>query len=303
MANFQSTAVKAYGYLMTFCCAVIMGTEAVLAQLCYAGGFSVITILAVRYVMAAAIFVAVARIKKLDFTIPKAERKIVLLLGMMTVFGITVLFLAFALLPAALAILFLYAYPSLTALVAKLFFHQKLNKISIIALAFSAIGLVMLYWTSAAGLSVLGVVLALLAALNQSFKLNILEKHLPNLNLIVYNSIIMLIAAAVFLAAAPFSKSFSLAVEPKAWLYAALLGVGVTVISNFFMTVGVNIIGAVEAGIIFLAEPPTTALLAFLLFGDQLTLGQMAGGILILLAAGLPSCYSLIMAKKHSAAP
>ncbi len=292
-------AIKAYGYLATFCGAIILGTEAILAQLCYDGGFSVITILAVRYAMATVIFLAVALIKKLDFTIPKAERRSVLILGLLTVFGITALFFAFALLPAALAILFLYAYPSLTALVAKLFFHQKLSKVSIIALIFSAVGLVMLYWTSAAALSIVGISLALLAALEQSIKLNLLEKHLPNLNLITYNFFIMLMATVVFFLVAPFTHDFSLAVEPKAWIYAVLLGVGVTVLSNFFMTSGVNIIGAVDAGIIFLAEPPTTALLAFIIFADQLSPGQMVGGMLILVAAALPPFCHILNTKKR----
>ncbi|MEG1536860.1 MAG: DMT family transporter [Clostridiales bacterium] len=230
------TEKRSIGYLATGMGAIILGTEAILAQLCYAGGFTIITILTVRYWLAAVIFFAIAIIYKKPLIIPLQYRKIVLLMAGLTILGITLFFMALTKLPAALAILFLYAYPSMTAIISRVFLHRKFTPAVMASLLCSACGLLLLSWSSFATISIIGMLLALGAALEQAIKLNIMEKVLPHLDLVTYNFTVMLIAALLCSLAAPFSGSFSLQVTPTAWIYAIFLSIAVTALSNFLMT-------------------------------------------------------------------
>jgi len=165
----------------------------------------------------------------------------------------------------------------------------------LLALVISAMGLILLYWSSAAGLSVLGVVCALLAALLHAVRLFQTASLLPHISaagMNLFHTFTTTVTVGMFyvLMGAFGEGGFGLsAVSGMGWVYLLLLGVLITVVANMTMTLGVRYLGAVDTSLVTLLEPIATAALAFLVFGDMLSPWQMWGGLLILLAVVLPA--------------
>jgi drug/metabolite transporter (DMT)-like permease len=174
----------------------------------------------------------------------------------------------------------------------------------LIALVVSALGLMLLYWSSTAGLSFWGVACALAAALLQAGKLFQTAALLPRIsaaNLNLFTASTTTIAASFFfmLQGILSPQGFGLsAVSGAGWLYMLILGMFVTVFGNLFMTLGIKYVGAVDTSLVLLLEPLTTAVLAFMVFGDMLGSWQVMGGLLILLAVALPAVANMRQTRK-----
>ena len=70
---------------------------------------------------------------------------------------------------------------------------------------------------------------------------------------------------------------------PKQWLCAAQLALLPTVLSLFFMTISINLIGSTPAAIMGALEPVTAVIIGVCVFGESFSL-QLAIGILAILA-------------------
>jgi tRNA-5-taurinomethyluridine 2-sulfurtransferase len=79
---------------------------------------------------------------------------------------------------------------------------------------------------------------------------------------------------------------------PKQWLCAAQLALLPTVLSLFFMTVSINLIGSTPAAIMGALEPVTAVIIGVCVFGESFSL-QLAIGILAILAG-----VTIIIARK-----
>ena len=294
-----------YGYSVLVLSAIIWGTEAILVKLCYSGGFSVAGLLSLRYLAALPVFVLILKIRGEPLKPPPALLIPMLKLSANVLAGVVTLYLALALLPPTLAILFFYAYPAFTSLLYLWFKRGPLGAPRLLALLISALGLILLFWSSQAGLSGWGVACALASALLQAVKLFQTASLLPRISaarLNFFTALTTAIAASLFWAAqAAFSAGGwgIAAISGPAWLYLLALGMIVTVFANLFMTLGIHYVGALDTSLVLLLEPLTTAALAFFIFGDLLNPWQTVGGLLILLAVALPAAANLRPAKNY----
>ncbi|MCL1974938.1 MAG: DMT family transporter [Firmicutes bacterium] len=288
-----------YGYTILVLSAMIWGTEAILVKLCYNNGFSIINLLSLRYAASLPVFVLLTKLEHNTLTPTKELLFPLLKLSANVLAGVIMLYLALALLPATLAILFFYAYPSFTSLLHMLLKRGPLGASRFLALIISGLGLILLYWSSNMGLSLLGVACALASALLQAGKLFQTASLLPRIGaakLNLFNAFTTTIAVSLIyiIQASINPQGFALtAINGLGWLYMLTLGMIVTVFGNLFMTIGIKNVGAVDTSLVLLLEPLTTAALAFLIFGDVLSSWQMLGGLLILLAVALPATANL----------
>lgn len=292
---------RAAGYITVIAAAILFGCESVTVQLAYQGGWNIITLLSSRFFVSALLFLFAVRLFRAPLLVEPAYRLQVLALSGLTLGGTLSLYLALANLPAALAILFFYAYPSLTALVSRVCYRQPLTADKLLALLISAAGLVLLYWSSAAQVRPLGILFALCGALAQSFKLNMVERLLPRVNQYTYNFNVTALTALYYALGAllGLGGGFSLSpVNTQGWLTWIFLALFVTTAASFLLNRGASVIGAVNSAIIMLLEPPTTAFTAYLFFRDLLSPPQLLGGALILAAVALPMVLSRRAAGK-----
>lgn len=298
MAPLPISSNQVRGYTVLVLAAIIWGTEAIAAKLCFNGGFTVIALLAWRYMASVPVFSLVVKRQRESLLPPKGTIKALLLLSVNVVAGVIALYIALDLLPPTLAILFFYAYPSFTSLLHILLRRSALGTPRLLALVLSAVGLIMLYWSTVDNLSLLGVAAALLSAALQAGKLFQTAALLPRVSaarLNLFNAVFTAVCATlIYLVMGSFGGGLGLsAISGQAWLSMLFLGVFVTVFGNLLMTLGIHYVGAVDSSLVLLLEPPTTAVLAYFVFGDTLSLGQLMGGLLILLAVALPTVAGL----------
>ena len=289
-----------YGYTVLILSAMIWGTEAILVKLCYGCGFTIVSLLSLRYTVSLPVFVLLTKKTGAALAPPRELLGPLLMLSANVLAGVIMLYLALALLPATLAILFFYAYPSFTSLLHILLKRGPLGASRILALLISALGLILLYWSSSADLSFWGVACALVSALLQAGKLFQTASLLPHLGaarLNLFNAFTTTVAVGLFFVVQAIisPQGFGLAaISSLGWLLMLALGMFVTVFGNLFMAMGIHYVGAVDTSLVLLLEPLTTAALAFIIFGDLLIPWQMIGGLLILLAVALPAAKNLL---------
>lgn len=281
---------KKSGRLVVTSVAMIYGSDSVLTKLAYAGGFNSMNLMVCRFLLAAAIFLCLTRRAGEPLLPPVGRRGMVFLIGFLQMCGSLLLYTSFSYLPPTIGVLFYYTYPSLTSLVAHFCYHVRLRRINMLALALSALGLVLLYWNAETTLSLAGICCALGAAAIQGFRLNLVVRVAPLVPVYTYNLNTLLIVGVLGAAvgATGWFGSLSLTgIEPSAWLPFVILAIGVTFLANLLFNRFIHYVGAVEAALIMLLEPPTAAVLAFLLFGDVFSGWQWLGAALVPAAVAL----------------
>ena len=290
-----------YGRLMALLAAILFGCESVAVQLCYADGFTVMGLIAVRYGLAALLFGITLIFTRSPFWVAKEYRRQILILGLLFIASNWLLFISLAYLSAPLAILFFYAYPSLTAVVARFIYKEHLGMVKIYALVISMLGLFMLYWSSAGEISVLGTVVALAAAFLNALKLNMAEKVMSHVNVYTFSFDMAFIMCTFSIPLCLICGQFPTAGIPiSGWLYAAGLALFVSYGSMLLINSSLKFVNAVDVSIICLMEPPVTALTAFLVFRDILSGWQIIGACLVMLSVAVPQ-ISQLKANKSEA--
>ena len=279
---------KTKGMLLVVAAAFFIGTEAIFAKLVYGAGVNVITTITLRFTLASLIVLPILIITGHSLRIPPGRRGMMLGLILAYIIVAALLFQAFALLPASLAIMLLYAYPSFTALLSFMLDGELLSKEKILALVLSALGLVLLLWSSWNYVNIMGVLCALGAALANSFYFIYSSKMLRQTHQLTLTSWLFLSSALFYWTTGLFSGSLTLNVQPSAWLYLLGLSLVSTVLSKLALVYGLPLTGPTQAAIICTLEPPVTVLLAYFVFREVFTGVQILGALLILLAVILP---------------
>ncbi len=292
-----------WGYLMVIGSAILWGTEGVMAKICYAGGFQVPDLLFFRYLIAVPVFALVVKLNGLKISLDCRYLKLILLYGLASVLGVGALYLSLDILPATLGILFFYAYPTMLSLAYMAFGKKSLGWARFLALIISAAGLILLYWSSGNYISPLGVGFALIAAIMQVARLSLTDILIQKMDIWNFNFFGALFTSLgfglifLFFIIRGDYPQYGAAISGTAWLALLFLGVIVTVFGFLSMALGIRIIGAVDTSLMLLLEPPVTALLTFIVFGDILNFWQISGGLMILLAVALPLLHSKFAAK------
>ncbi|WP_003545394.1 DMT family transporter [Desulfotomaculum nigrificans] len=271
------------GILLVIISTISLSTEAVAAKISYQGGATVITALTIRYLLATLLFGAILIITKTSIKLPLKQTLTVLALaigGQATI--ALALFNSFKYIPAAIAILLLYVYPTITSILSFFILKEPLHRRKWLALILTLTGCVIILGQPIENLQPLGVVLALLAALLNALFLVLSSKLLDQVSVPVFNTYITGTCAVVFLVLGYTMGELQFHLTAKSWAALLVLAVVTTVIAMGTLFKGVTIIGPSRAAIISTLEPAFTGLLGWLLLGETLTGWQVVGGIIIL---------------------
>lgn len=276
------------GILLVLISTVSLSTEAVAAKLAYALGVNVITALTIRYIIAAILFTAGALIWKRSLTLPKADviRIAILALGAQSA-TVLLLFSAFRYIPAALAILFLYLYPTIVTFLAFFFLKEPLTWRKMVALVLTLLGCIIILGQPLHGLDMRGVMLSLGAALTNAIFLVGSTRMIDHIEVPVYNTYMTSMIALFFMVLGITTGQLTFHFDPGAWSALLVLGIVCTVIAMATLFQGVKRIGASRSAIISTFEPVSTAVLAYWFLHETLTGWQFVGGALVLLGVFL----------------
>lgn len=268
--------------LLILVSALSFGSISVLTVLVTRAGVPLLTAMAWRYVIGAALLLAIIGFKQIG-SIPRQRFAQLLLIGGFGQALITYLSLrALEYIPVGpLAFLF-YTYPAWVALVAAMRRTEKLTSIRMIALTLALIGVtVMVGAPSTDKLNPIGVMLALGSALLYSAYLPSLEHLQQGIPALVSTFLLVAGAAVTFVIAALFAHDLYLPTTLPVWSNIVVLAVVSTVIAFSTLIKGLSVLGPVRTAIVATVEPFFTAMLGVAVLENQLTITTLVGGILI----------------------
>jgi drug/metabolite transporter (DMT)-like permease len=268
---------------MVLVSAAAFGTMAVIADGAQREGLNVVTLLFLRFALAAVVLWGAMLIRR--ESVPRGRP---LLLGI-AMGGVLYLaqsysfFSALREIPAALASLLLYLYPVLVTIFSAMFFGERMTPGKTGALALALLGTVLTIGPVGSG-NLTGILFGVASAVGYAAYILVGTKVAQDVAPLPSTAIVMG-STAVSYAVIGGLQGFS-PITPAGFGWAAALA-AVSVIAVGGFLAGLEEVGPVEASILSALEPIVTAILAAAFLSQKLTTVQLAGGGLILAAVVL----------------
>jgi drug/metabolite transporter (DMT)-like permease len=277
-----ATRLRRAGVAWIVLSAAGFGAMAIFAKLAYRDGVSLSTMLFLRFAIAGTLLAAWGMASGMRW--PRG-RDLALLVAMGAVGYVGQSFSYFSALQhasAGLVAMLLYLYPAIVMLLSALLFRRPvgLGRAAAVAAALAGTALAVggdLYSEP------VGIALGIAAALVYSVYILVGEGVMTRVGPLPAATVVMLAAAAAYGVAA---GSAGLAVPVSATGWAAVLAIAVfsTLLAILGFFKGLERLGAADASTLSAMEPMITVGLAALVLGEAITLPQLAGGGLILVA-------------------
>jgi drug/metabolite transporter (DMT)-like permease len=261
--------------------ALSFGSISTLTVLTTGAGVPLLTAMAWRYLLGAALVAVAAPMKQLRWLPGKRIMQLMLVGGVGQAL-ITYLSLhALEYIPVGpLAFLF-YTYPAWVAVIAALRRTERLTPLRVTALVLALAGVTIMVGAPTEKLNPIGVMLAIVSALLYSVYLPALEHVQQDIPALLSTFLLIAGAAISFVLAALFAGELFLPQGAAVWSNIFLLAFVSTIIAFSALIKGLSVLGPVRTAIIATVEPFFTAILGVLVLGNQLSASTLIGGVLI----------------------
>ena len=275
------------GLLLCLVSATGFAAMAIFAKFAYAEGANVVSVLAVRFVIAAALLWQLARMRGAV----GSGRALVAgaLLGLVGYAGESGLFFAsLTRLEAPMASLVLFVYPAMVLVVAVALGQDHVDRRRALALAAALSGVALVLVGGDMGaLDGAGVLMALGAA--AGYALYVVGSHAvaDGASPLAFAASVCTGAANAFVVAGVITGELELGMSAAAYGWILALAIFSTVIAIAAFLGGLARLGPGRAAIVSSIEPPITVGLAALCFGETLGPVQLVGGALVVAAVAL----------------
>ncbi len=294
----MTSSNKVKGFAAGIIAAVCYGTNPLGTLELYSDGFNSSSVLIYRYLLAVVMFALVMLFRRESFKIKWGHAIRLAFLGCIFSLSSATLYLSFHYMAAGIASTLLFVYPIMTAVMMTVFFHEKVTWTTTIAILLAVSGVGLLYQgdgnekLSTAGFSL--VMFSSLLYATYIISVNRWTTDMSNLKFTFYVLVFGLLTMFVFSLLA--GEEVQMLHTPKQWLCAAQLALLPTVLSLFFMTISINLIGSTPAAIMGALEPVTAVIIGVFVFGESFSL-QLGIGIIAILAG-----VTLIILRKQKPA-
>ncbi|MGH8808373.1 MAG: DMT family transporter [Noviherbaspirillum sp.] len=260
------------------------GSIAIFAKIAYASGISPTMLLALRFVLAAAMLAPLVWMKRLRLPRGRALAGFALM-GALYTAQAQCYFNALMHASSGLVGLLLYVYPVLVTMLAVAFGWEKLDRRTLMLLLLAIAGMAITLGGNLQG-QPLGIALGLLAAAIYAVYI-VLGGRLTQGTDPLAATLVIMAAAALGNGFFAFVGGSALPSGTTAWLAIAAIALFSTVIAIAAFLVGIKYIGAAQASIISTLEPVITICLGVALLGEAVSGGQLVGGAMVLAAVVL----------------
>lgn len=274
---------RGLGVLVVLLSAASFGAVTPFARLAYDDGVDVITVMAVRYALAALTVMGYLAWRRQPWRL--TGRRLWLALGLALSLGV----MSFSYLgsiryiPVSLAALIYYTHPILVSLLASVSGHERLagrdraaHVIAFGGQALSLGGLALILRLSGNALKPTGVLMAGFSAVSITVVILFGSQLLQMISPMVLNLHIALVNTALFAAAGLLGPGFAWPTVAAGWI--GLTGVAIFFVGGFSgMFVGMSLIGPSRAACLSNIEPVVTIALAVTVLAEPLSLWQLIG--------------------------
>ena len=256
-------------------------------------GFDSVQIVTIRVTLAALVFCILQLfIDRSGFRISLKDLPLFLGLGVGSVLFFAVCyFTAITMMPLSTAAILLYTSPIWIMLMSVLFFHEKLTRKKLIALALAFAGCVLVSGISGKGVTPAGLLIGLGSGIGYglySILGTIALRRYSPYTVTTYTFIFAAAGSLLICRPADMASHFAGSKDPAALALLSCLTALVTAVVPFLTyTLGLRTVEASRAGILATIEPMVATLLGMVVFSEPLTLMSGAGIVLILSAVVL----------------
>jgi drug/metabolite transporter (DMT)-like permease len=265
--------------------ATAFGTLGILAKLAYASGLGTEQTLAIRFVLAAIAMLVLAVV--LGQNPLRLERRQLIGLLALGAFVYTAqsltYFIALRSLPASLAVLIAYIYPSLVVVAGWLFLRRSVSFWHWLALAASFGGVAMLVGGANFQLT-WALVFAIASPTIYTAYILIGERMMSSVPAVAASAAIFTGTGVAFCVLALLNHELALPRNAGGWAVAFGIALVPTMLAISLFLAGLPRVGAARAALLSTWEPVVTVLLAGVILGDRLSVSQVIGGVLVILA-------------------
>jgi drug/metabolite transporter (DMT)-like permease len=278
------------GRLLCIASAAAFGAMAIFGKLAFEEGATTGTLLAVRFVLAAAMLwcLLVAR-GELHTVRALPRRDLALALGLGTcgyALQAGCYFVALGRIEASLLALLLYTFPAIVTVAAVALGRERLDRRRVLALGLVSVGLALVVAGAGTGaFEGVGVALGLGAACVYSTYILVsdgISQRLPALTLATL--VCTGAAVSLLIGSTALGQFRPAALTAAGWGWLVCLAAISTVGAITMFFAGLSRVGPTSASILSTVEPLVTVMLASIVFAERLSAEQLAGGALVLAA-------------------
>jgi drug/metabolite transporter (DMT)-like permease len=269
------------GIILITISAASFGTLAILGRYAYADGLDALTMMALRFSLAALLLLVLLIARR--EALPRGKT-LARLIGMGAIGYVGQAFTYLTALKFAspgLVALLLYLYPVFVVILSAVWLREPITRLKLIALALALTGLALTVGPAGGQLS--GILLAICAAAIYSVYILVGTQVMQQVSAI-QSSLVIFFSAGVMSGLLMLVNGPHLPRTGTGWVVILLIVILATVIPVGTFLAGLRRIGAANAAMLSTLEPVVTVLLAALLLGDVLNPITLLGGALILAA-------------------
>lgn len=256
---------------------------AIFARLAYEAGTDPITVLFLRFAIAAIFMVTVMALKGIAF--PRGRTLISLtVMGALGYVGFSLAFFtALTMAPAGQVAILLYLYPAFVTILASIFLKKPITMLKFLALSMTLGGTILIIGLDGGNAHVLGVVLGITAAVLYSIYIVVGSKVILNAGAFPASTVVIISAGVIFSGVVGI-KGAEFPGTLTGWvsvLGIALVSTALAIVTFF---AGLKKIDPANASMISTLEPVVTIALAVVVLGEAMTMPKILGGMMILAA-------------------
>ena len=281
----RAAARRWQGVLLVAISAAGFASIGLFARVAAASGASLLTVLALRFVLAGILLALVLRHRRLAWPRGRDLAGLVLLGALGYTAQSFCFFSALNHLTVGLAVLLLYLHPALVLLAGAALGRQRLTPRKAALAAASFAGILLTVRGDLAGTPV-GLAFGIGAALIYTNYILVGEHLTPRTGVIPAATVIVLSAAVMF-CLGTLVEGVRWPGTTGGWLAVAGIAVLGTSLATVTFFAGVQRIGAGDAATLSTLEPVVALVLAFVFLGEQLGAVQLAGALLVIASAAL----------------
>ena len=279
------------GALMIMVAAVAFSGKAVIIKLAYRHGVDAVTLLALRMLFSAPLFLALAWWALRDPAVQPLSRQDLRAVGMLGFVGYYLAsyfdFLGLQYITAALERLLLFIHPTFVLLISALLYKRRITRRDVVAIILSYVGIALAFGHDVAtqpGNVLLGSFWVLMSALFYAAYLigsGRMVHRVGSLRFACYAGLVSCAAVVIhYLLTRETALIFN---QPAAVYWLAFLMAAVSTVLPIVLTSeGIRRIGASHASIIASVGPIATIFLGFAFLGEEITAVQLAGAGLVM---------------------
>ena len=275
------------GYFLAALAAAAYGTNPAFAVPLYEQGMNPNTVLFFRYILGIPLLAMLMMLRGISFKIEFKVVGLTIVLGVLMAISSLTLFESYNYMNSGIASTLLFVYPVMVALIMMCFFHEKNGPSLYICLLVMFLGLFLLI-NPADGfnLSPFGCLLVMISALTYALYIVLVNvskrlKEIPTTKLLFY---VLIWGAILFAINIPLRNPFTVPPTSHMWWNLVALAVIPTLLSLACTTLAIQIIGSTPTAILGSLEPVSAVLLSVFFLHQPISVLEIAGGVLIVLA-------------------